>query len=54
MGIFCMIYIQEIRLWILVKNNSNSMIVSLATNRDRMDFDQYAVELQDKIKKITN
>jgi hypothetical protein len=49
-----MIYIQEIRLWILVKNDSNDLIVALATNRDRMDFDQYAAELQDKIKKITN
>ena len=54
MGIFCMIYIQEIRLWILIKNGSNSLIVSLATNRDRSDFDQYATELKDKIKRITN
>jgi cytochrome c biogenesis protein len=54
MGIFCMIYIQEIRLWILVKKGSNSLIVSLATNRDRMDFDQYAIELKDNIKKMTN
>ena len=49
-----MIYIQEIRLWILVKKGSNSLIVSLATNRDRMDFDQYAIELKDNIKKMTN
>ena len=54
LGIFCMIYIQEIRLWILVKKGSNSLIVSLATNRDRMDFDQYAIELKDNIKKMTN
>ena len=54
MGIFCMIYIQEIRLWIFIKNGSNSLIVSLATNRDRMDFDQYAIGLKDKIKKMTN
>ena len=54
MGIFCMIYIQEIRLWILVKKGSNNLIVSLATNRDRTDFDQYAIRLKDNIKKMTN
>ena len=53
LGIFCMIYIQEIRLWIFRKKGSNRLIVSLATNRDRMDFDQYAIEFKDKIKKIT-
>jgi len=30
------------------------LIVSLATNRDRMDFDQYAIRLKDQIKKMTN
>ena len=54
MGIFCMIYIQEIRLWIFIKNGSKSLIVSLATNRDRMDFDRYAIGLKEKIKKLTN
>ena len=54
LGIFCMIYIQEIRLWILRKKGSDSLIVALATNRDRMDFDQYAIEFKDKIKKSLN
>ena len=54
LGIFCMIYIQEIRLWIFRKKGSSSLIVSLATNRDRMDFDQYAIRLKDQIKKMTN
>jgi cytochrome c biogenesis protein len=54
LGIFCMIYIQEIRLWILRKKGSDSLIVALATNRDRMDFDHYAIEFKDKIKKSLN
>ena len=54
LGIFCMIYIQEIRLWILRKKGSDSLIVALASNRDRMDFDQYAIEFKDKIKKSLN
>ncbi|MDB4040116.1 cytochrome c biogenesis protein ResB [Methylophilaceae bacterium] len=54
LGIFCMIYIQEIRLWILRKKDSDSLIVALASNRDRMDFDQYAIEFKDKIKKSLN
>ena len=49
-----MIYIQEIRLWIFIKDGSKSLIVSLATNRDRMDFDRYAIGLKEKIKKLTN
>lgn len=54
LGIFCMIYIQEVRLWIFKKNGSKNLVVSLATNRDRIDFDQYAKKLQDQIKKMTN
>ena len=54
LGIFCMIYIQEIRLWIFRKKGSNRLIVALATNRDRMDFDQYVIEFIDKIKKSLN
>ena len=49
-----MIYIQEIRLWILRKKGSDSLIVAFASNRDRMDFDQYAIEFKDKIKKSLN
>jgi cytochrome c biogenesis protein len=53
-GIFCMIYIQEIRLWIFRKEGSNKLVVSLATNRDRIDFDQNAIRLKNQIKKIVN
>jgi len=49
-----MFYIQEIRLWIFRKKGSNRLIVALATNRDRMDFDQYVIEFIDKIKKSLN
>jgi hypothetical protein len=41
-------------LWILRKKGSDSLIVALATNRDRMDFDHYAIEFKDKIKKSLN
>ena len=53
-GIFCMIYIQEIRLWIFRKEGSNKLLVSLTTNRDRIDFDQNAVRLKNQIKKMVN
>ncbi len=53
-GIFCMIYIQEIRLWIFRKEGSNKLVVSLATNRDRIDFDQNAIRLKNQIKKMAN
>ncbi len=54
LGIFCMIYIQEIRLWILRKEGSKKLIVSLATNRDRLDFDKEATKLKDQIKELTS
>lgn len=54
LGIFCMIYIQEVRLWIFRKKRANKLIVSMATNRDRIDFDQTAIKIKDQIKKITN
>ena len=53
-GIFCMIYIQEIRFWIFRKEGDNKLLVSLATNRDRIDFDQNAVRLKNQIKKMVN
>ena len=49
-----MIYIKEIRLWIFRKEGSNKLVVSLATNRDRIDFDQNAIRLKNQIKKIVN
>lgn len=54
LGIFCMIYIQEIRLWIFRKKGSKKLIVSLATNRDRLDFDKEAIKVKDQIRRITN
>ena len=49
-----MIYIQEIRLWIFRKKGSKKLIVSLATNRDRLDFDKEAIKVKDQIRRITN
>lgn len=50
-GIFCMIYIQEVRLWILRKKHTKGLIISLTTNRHHHEFDQYAINLKDKIKR---
>jgi len=50
-GIFCMIYIQEVRLWILRKKHTKGLIISLTTNRYHYEFDQYATNLKDKIKR---
>jgi cytochrome c biogenesis protein len=46
-GIFCMIYVQEIRLWI-IQNSKNKYAVAFASNRDHLDFDKYCAELVNK------
>lgn len=38
-GIFCMIYIQETRLWIIKKRNQRYGTIAFATNRDHIDYE---------------
>ena len=54
LGIFCMIYIQEVRLWILKKKNNKNVLLALATNRHRYEFDQFAKKVSQQIRKILN
>ena len=48
-GIFCMIYVQEIRLW-LVKKSPRKFAVAMASNREHIDFDNYCKQLTEKFK----
>jgi len=48
-GIFCMIYVQEVRLWVLKKKNSKNILLTLTTNRHHLTFDKYADEIKNKI-----
>ena len=51
LGIFCMIYIQEVRLWIFKKNKSNKAILAMSTNREHLDFKIYFNDMLKKLKK---
>ena len=53
LGIFCMIYIQEVRLWILKKKNKD-ILLALTTNRHRLEFDQFALKISQLMKKTFN
>ena len=48
-GIFCMIYVQEIRLW-LIKKSPRKFAVAMASNREHIDFDNYCKQLMEKFK----
>ena len=48
-GIFCMIYVQEIRLW-LIKKSPRKFAVAMASNREHIDFDNYCKQLTEKFK----
>ena len=48
-GIFCMIYVQEIRLW-LIKKSPRKYAVAMASNREHSDFDNYCRNLTEKFK----
>jgi len=55
LGIFCMIYIQEVRLWILKKKDNKDILLALTTNRHRLEFDQFAHKISQLMKKtLTN
>ena len=49
LGIFCMIYNQEIRLWIFKKNNSNKATLAMSTNREHLDFKTIFDDLLEKL-----
>ena len=48
-GIFCMIYVQEIRLW-LIKKSPRKFAVAMTSNREHIDFDNYCKHLTEKFK----
>jgi len=52
-GIFCMIYVQEVRLWVLKKKNSKNILLTLTTNRHHLTFDKYADEIKNKINSLS-
>ena len=49
-GIFCMLYIQEIRLWIMKKSDSKNLILAFASNRDQIDFEKFVYKTKEEIK----
>ena len=52
-GIFCMIYVQEVRLWVLKKKNNKNILLTLTTNRHHLTFDKYALEIKNKISSLS-
>jgi cytochrome c biogenesis protein len=48
-GIFCMIYIQEVRLWVLKKKGRKNILLSITTNRHHLAFDKFAADIKSKI-----
>lgn len=48
-GIFCMIYVQEVRLW-LIRKSPRKYAVAMASNREHIDFDNYCKNLTEKFK----
>lgn len=47
-GIFCMIYVQEVRVWIIEKTKNNYAI-AFASNREHIDFDRFCENIVEKI-----
>jgi hypothetical protein len=45
-----MLYIQEIRLWIMKKSDSKKLILAFASNRDQIDFEKFVYKTKDEIK----
>ena len=48
-GIFCMIYVQEVRLW-LMKKSPKKFAVAMASNREHVDFNNYCKQLTEKLR----
>jgi hypothetical protein len=49
-----MIYIQEVRLWVMRKKDNKNILLALTTNRQRLEFDQFALKISQQIKKTFN
>ena len=47
-GIFCMIYVQEVRVWIIGKTKNNYAI-AFASNREHIDFDHFCKNIVKKL-----
>ena len=47
-GIFCMIYVQEVRVWIIGKTKNNYAI-AFASNREHIDFDRFCENIVKKL-----
>jgi hypothetical protein len=45
-----MLYIQEIRLWIMKKSDSKNLILAFASNRDQIDFEKFVYKTKEEIK----
>jgi len=52
LGIFCMIYIQEARLWIVRKKGSKKVTLAFASNREHLEFEKFVLDTKAKIKKF--
>ncbi len=52
LGIFCMIYIQEARLWIVRKKGSKKITLAFASNREHLEFEKFVLDTKDKIKRF--
>ncbi len=51
-GIFCMLYIQEARLWIMKKSGSKKIILAFASNRDHIDFERFVLKTRKDIQSL--
>ncbi len=51
-GIFAMIYVQEVRLWLYRKRGSKKLILAFASNRDHSDFNKFVLKTKNQINKF--
>jgi cytochrome c biogenesis protein len=47
-GIFCMIYVQEVRVWI-TRKTKNNYAIAFASNREHIDFDRFCENIVKKL-----
>ena len=47
-GIFCMIYVQEVRVWI-IRKTKNNYAIAFASNREHIDFDRFCENIVKKL-----
>ena len=53
-GVFCMLYIHERRLFVLIKNNGNQsdVLLAMSTNRKTLDFEQRFALYRERVKQL--